>query len=233
VKAEFVRQVISLALRLRARENLKLKQPLKTLFVKAGAEHIETVKLFAEVLCDEINVKEIEVVGSDDRFNVPYLTVNFKAAGAILKGEVQKLKTAVENLGQKDMGFAVAGFDGGKVTVGAFKNLPSNLFEKKLKSKTEFVSETENDLTVVLDTTLDEALIEEGILRETIRAVQVERQNKDLEITARIKLTLRSNDANTLKIIKDNSTKICADTLATDIKVEKGDSELEILIKLA
>ena len=189
-KVDFVQQVISQSLSLRAREQLKLKQPLKTLYIKTDKTHTEKVKLFGAVLRDEINVKNIEVVQDEDKFNVPFLVINFKRAGAVLKGGVQDLKTVLESLDAAQMAAAVAAHAKGKVTIGKYKDLGADLFERKLKSKSEFVSSTEGAITVVLDTTLDQELVQEGILRELIRSVQVARQDAKFDITARIELAL-------------------------------------------
>jgi len=216
----FVQNVISLALSLRARENLKLRQPLRTLYINTSRENGKTIKLFENILRDEINVKNIEIVQSDEQFNVPYLTVNFKRAGAVLKDRVQELKKALET--------ETPTIKNDKVTVGAFKNLPLDLFERKLKSKTEYVSQTEGDLTVVLDTTLDDELVEEGVLREIIRTIQVARQEANLDITARIKLSLDTKDAAILRVVEKHRAKIWEETLA----VEKGHQN-ELRVKLA
>ena len=228
-KISFAQQVISLALSLRARENLKLRQPLRTLYVKT----IHNLSDVMHILQEEVNVKKVEIVQTEDKFNVPYLAVNFKRAGAVLKGDVQKLKDTLATLDDVAMARAVAEHAKGKVTMGEFKNLAADLFDRKLKSKPEFVSETAGDLTVVLDTTLDEELIQQGILREIIRAVQVERQQQNLDITARIKLTLGTNSDQFAQVIKTNKEKICAEVLALGLELKKGKNELEIGIGLA
>jgi len=216
-KVKFVQNVISLALSLRARENLKLKQPLRTLYIKTN----ENLRDFENILRDEVNVKEIKIVTNDDQFNVPYLTVNFKKAGAILKDKVQDLKTRLEKMSDVEMSKLVASYDKGKDV---------DLYVRNLKSKTEFVSSTEGDLTVVLDTTLDDELIEEGILREIIRTIQVTRQDQNFDIVARVKLKLTA-PAEQLRVIEKHKTKICEETLATELVTKVG-KELNILISL-
>jgi len=188
------------------------------MYVKTGDQtHKETIIFFKEVLLEEINVRKIEIVDSEDKFNLPYLSVNFKTAGAHLKGDVQKLKDTLASLDETGMKTAVEGYEKGKVSAGTFKNLPSNLFERKLKSKTEYVSATEGTLTVVLDTTLDEELISLGQLREIIRAIQLARQEAGLNITTRIKLYLQTKNVTLAKVIAGNSATICAEVLAVEL----------------
>jgi len=225
-----VQEVISLALSLRARENLKLRQPLNTLFIRA--KDAASVSLFESIIRDEVNVKRIEIVDNDEKFNTPYLSVNFKTAGAILKGEVQKLKETLAALDEKAMQEAVASYKKGKVTVGTFEKLPSSAFTLGFKNRTEFVSVTHGDITLVLDTVLTEELIEEGILRELIRSIQVARQNAGLEISKRVALTLACKDAKIQSIISRNKNKICDEVLAssleqTDKQAKKNAIDLE------
>jgi isoleucyl-tRNA synthetase len=114
----------------------------------------------------------------------------------------------------------VEAFHNGTVTVGEFTDLPAELFEYRLKSKTEFSGATEDEVTVVLDTTMDMDLINEGTLREIIRGIQVARQDADLEITARIELGLFTTDVMITDLIKSNFAKISEEVLATSIEGE-------------
>jgi len=107
-------------------------------------------------------------------------------------------------------------------------DLPADLFIKKLNKKSGFASETEGDTTVVLDIALDDELIAEGHLRELIRSIQIARQDADLDITARIKLTITCDKA-TQELITANKQKICDEVLATEIIVRDG---REINIKI-
>jgi len=224
-RVEFIQQVTTLAHRLRAQQMLKLKQPLRTMFVKADKRDMESIKLFANFLREELNVKSVEIVESEDKFNIPYLIVNFKVAGRELGGRVQELKTALEKLTEVEMAKVVAAFvKSSKIAVPGFKStkpLSHELFIKQLKSKSEFVSDTQEGVTVVLDTTLDAGLIEEGKLRELIRQIQVARQVADLDISARIALCLRTKSPVLSDIIAKNTRKICDEVLAKELVTTK------------
>ena len=220
-KVESVQSIISWALSLRARENLKLRQPLETLFIRTP--DITAVKLFEQIIRDEVNVHNIKIVTSDEQFNTPYLAVNFKRAGEILKGEVQNLKTALSMLGDSAMLNIVGLFKKSmKITVASFKDLPVDVFTLNHKSKTEFVSVTEGDTTLVLDTVLTENLIEEGNLRELIRTIQTTRQQKGLDITARVEMTIEYKDDGFKTMLEKNKEKICEEVLATNLIIKKG-----------
>jgi len=222
-KVKTVQEIISLSLSLRSRENLKLRQPLSTLYIRT--DNPDAVTAFENIIREEVNVRHIEIVKDDTKFVDEYLVVNFKAAGAVLKDKVQALKAELEKTAPI--------IKGNKVTVGEFKNLAMELFERRFKSKPEYVSVTQGNLTLTLDTVLTDELIEDGILREVIRAIQVERQDQNFDITARIVLKLKTNSDVFSRVIKSNMGKICTETLAQKLYIEKGETELEIDVKLA
>jgi len=90
---------------------------------------------------------------------------------------------------------------------------------RKLAKREEFAAETEGDVTVVLDTTMDVELVEEGLLRELIRSIQVARQNAGLDISSRIVLGLAEKNDAVYGIIHKYGDKICEEVLATELKV--------------
>ena len=247
-KVDFAKRVIGLGHKLRATSNIKVKQPLAELFVKMHTNernlHYEAVLLCENIIKEELNVKQVTVVEDEYLFNVAYLTVNFKKAGEVLKGEVQELKKALESLNDKEMERATWGLERGQVTIGRFKNLPASLFDKKVKSKPGYTSDTEDDLTVVLDTNLTPELVDEGILREIIRGIQVARQEANLDIAARIALGLSAKSMAVTKIIDQNAAKIADEVLATTLSktaisgghkttAEAGGEQLTITFKVA
>ncbi len=183
---DFARNIMSTAQRLRNENQIKVKQPLKKMYV-SGSGNIEAVlKEMGDIIKDELNVKELECVSDDSMFNDEYLSVNFKKAGAVLKGDVQKLKTALAGLSEEENAKVMTGYKAGKVTVGEFSDLDSELFNLEKKPKQDFVIAHENGNTVVLDINLDKALIMEGLYREFVRSLQVLRKDADFAIDQRI-----------------------------------------------
>ena len=214
-----VKEIASIAHSLRAREQIKVRRPVGKMFVKIAGGKTTNLSQFREYLLDELNVKEMEVVTSDTQFNTPFLAVDFKKAGAVLKGEVQALKNALAALTDAEMKKVVQQFEKGKVTIGKFKDLQSDLFEKKLKSRPEFVMETVGNITVVLDTTETQELRDEGTLRELIRTIQVARVDAGLEITDRISLGFAFGKGSDLvaTVAKKFQSKIMEEVLATEL----------------
>jgi len=226
----FVKEVISLGLSLRAENQIAIKQPLAKLYVKTN--RIDTITMFATIIQDQLNVKQIEIVTDDDKFNVAYLTVNFKKAGAILKNRVQDLKNALQD--SKNMNDYVAKFDAGeKIDIDGFEPLSPDLFERKLAPREGFVITSTDEITVVLDTVITDDLMLEGIARELIRSIQIERMNKKLNITDRIVLEIKTADDKMYAAANAHQPRIMREVLATQMHITKGTGENEILIRLA
>jgi len=218
-QVEFVKEVISLGLRIRAAAQIKVKQPLRVMYVKTAGK--KDLSLFLDIIKDEVNVKSVEIVQDDDKFNVPYLVVDFKKAGAVLKGDVQKLKDELAALSPTEMTEAA--------NRGTFKKYPADFFVRKLAKREEFAAETEADVTVVLDTTMDAGLVEEGHLRELVRSIQVARQTAGLDISARVRFKI-TVEKDMVELVRKNADKIKQEVLATDLEVIAGkEVKIEIL----
>ena len=225
--ANYIKNVITLGGRLRNENQLKVKQPLSELFVVSSNPVVkQAVEVFENLLKDELNIKTI--INTDDvlQFNDYYLTVNFKNAGAVLKGEVQKLKQALESANDKQMQEFVLQYDNGLVNVMPFENLGAELFIKNSKPKHEFVLANDQDITVVLETTLTPELISEGVLREVIRNAQILRKEADFAIDSRVYVTITSNSDLINNAVANNIEKIKEEVLAQ--RVNQGNFVADI-----
>ena len=87
-----------------------------------------------------------------------------------------------------------------------------------MAQKEGYVSQADNNMTVVLDTNLTEELIEEGFVREIISKIQTMRKEADSEVTDKIVLYVSGNEK-VSDIVKANADSIMSDVMALDIKV--------------
>ena len=102
------------------------------------------------------------------------------------------------------------------VSIFLYSNLDSDLFILFYKAKQDFVVATENNITVVLDVTLDEKLMLEGLSRELIRTIQVLRKECDFNIEQRIYLNITSQDETINKVIETYKDKIISEALVLE-----------------
>lgn len=214
-ETKITRDVIANAMKLRNENGLKVKQPLSKAYVINGNKNtISAIYNYKELIKEELNVKEIEFSIDVERFNDHYLTLNFRNAGRVFKDRIQEMKNALENTSEEKMAEYVKNFDLGKINIEDFGEYDSELFIKNDKPKKEFVLESENGMTVVLDTTLTQDLINEGYLREIIRNAQVLRKEADFKIDDRIDIKIVSEDQEMTQILEENKEKIMNEVLA-------------------
>ena len=234
------RDIIATASRLRNENQIKVKQPLRAMYVLGEAKTQKAIKKLNNVICDELNIKQIFIENDTSKFNNETLTINFRNAGAVLKGEVQKLKNTLLALNQDEMNKVVAMYKNGSVNVGEFKNLNKDIFNLVLVPKTEFVIATENNQTVVLDITIDKELSQEGQFRELVRAAQLLRKEADFKIEQRVKMYLYTEDKELQEVINKYKDRLFQDVLVSEFcdqkspdiqkEIEVGDGK--VLVKL-
>lgn len=213
------RQIIYLGLKIRNENKIKIKQPLKTVYVKGDKDFVEASGFMKDQILGELNVKDIEVVESDDKFNTRSLVLNFRKAGAVLRKDVNTVKNllleATEEQSQRYVGeFA----NGGNVNVDGYGEVPADILELKFAPRPEFAVVVEGNNTVVLDIELDAELEQEGMLRELIRNIQVARKEADFQIDDRINLYIKGEGVDHL--VEKYADIIKNETLAKQLNID-------------
>lgn len=232
-KTNIVRSIIASGLKLRNENNLKVKQPLKKAFVINSSKNtLDAIEDYKNLIEEELNIKEIELSSDVETFNLHYLTLNFRNAGRVLKGDVQKMKAELENTDDIAMEEYVKQFDVGNVVVNNFGEMPSDLFIKNSKPRPEFIMDSEDGMTVVLDVTLDQDLINEGYLREIIRNAQVLRKEAGFEIDDRIDINIMSDDSNIQSIINASADKIKSEVLGQSFNEKTFDADISKAVEI-
>lgn len=232
-QTQAVREIIAIGQRLRNENQIKVKQPLKTMFLNVNEETKKAAKTFEQIIKDELNIKEVIFENDNNKFNDAYLIVNFKTAGAVLKGDVQKLKNMLLEATEEQVQNFVSQFKEGKVSVFEFENLDSSLFNLCYRAKEEYVIATENDKTVVLDVTIDENLMLEGLARELIRSIQVLRKQANFKVEERISIAFLDPTENIKRVIEIFGDRIKQEVLARQIEEKIENPSLEEKIELS
>lgn len=221
------RDVIAVAMRLRNEHQLKVRQPLAKLFVCGDDENVDKIKIFEKNILDELNVKEICYISDKSQLEDSFLTVNFRAAGAVLKQNVNKFKQALEAVSDEEMAAMAASVKAGEeVSVpGWDEKFAPTLFVLNSKTKAGVVSaECANGITVALDVVITEALKKEGIVRDVIRQCQLLRKEAGYQVEQRIIASLRSDDAVVADALSEKKEHIAAELLADDVTFDAFDS---------
>ncbi len=215
-ETDSARKIIAAAQRMRNEAQIKVKQPLNALYIAAEEKDRELILPLIDVIKEELNVKQVLFAEESD-FNENYFTVNFRVAGAKLKGEAQKLKKLVDELDSAGMAALCAGYNANSVNVGEFTGLESALFDKHDRPKEGFAVDKEGGVTLALDKRLTKELLCEGFVRETIRKIQVMRKDAGFAVEQRIKASIFCADEEGKEALKSYGDKIKADILCTEL----------------
>ena len=199
---------------------LKNRQPLAAMYVKAP----HTLdSWYVEIIEDELNVKKVEFTDDADQFVAYTFKPQMRTVGPKYGKLLGKIREKLQNLdGQaamkelKETGALHFDIDGTAVEL-----TEADLLIDVGKSD-RYVTEADNTVTVVLDTKLDDALIEEGFVREVISKVQTMRKEAGFEVTDRIVLGEKGNDR-IKDIIARNEELIRKNVLATAVTFDAVD----------
>ena len=174
------------------------------------------IKNYANIIKDELNIKEIEIIESAESLNVQYLTVNFKEAGKLLKSRIQEFKEKIALLDENEMNKLVKMYNDNNeqsIKVDGFEEVPKNVFLLNEKPKDNIALIREASYTVALDITLDENLIIEGLERELTRTIQVLRKEAGFKIEQRIELGIKTDGKLLKKVLEKYINIIKEETL--------------------
>ncbi len=193
-RMEDVLDVVALGRACRNASGLKNRQPLKKLYVFAEREFDLSGDMLA-IAKDELNVKEVERAESAERFVKYSLKPQLKTLGPKYGKQLGAVKKFLETCDAAAVVKAVK--DGGTYQTeyeGASFEFTAEDLLVSSESPEGFASQSENGLTVALDTALTPELIDEGNERELISKIQTMRKDAGFEVTDRIRLYVSASE---------------------------------------
>ena len=214
--------ICSLALSLRKREKIKVRQPLSKIMIPYlnDLEKKEIVEI-SDLIKSEVNVKKVELISNSSGILIKKVKPNFKTLGPKLGKKLSKAIEKIKNLDESEIN-----------KIENNQSVSIKLDEEVIALEAidlEIISEdidgwlvaSEKGITVALDIHLDQKLINEGICRELINKIQNLRKDSGLQVTDKIYLKIRK-DIILEKAIFENQNYILSETLAE--KLEFSDS---------
>ena len=213
---ETVLDIVVMGRAARNAANIKNRQPIGNMFVKAEKALGE---MYQEIIADELNVKKVTFTDDVRDFTSytfkPQLKTVGPKYGKFLGGIKQYLAEVDGNEAMDTLNAnGSITFDvNGEAVVLCKDDLLIDMAQKE-----GYVSQADNNLTVVLDTNLTAELIEEGFVREVISKIQTMRKEADFEVTDKIVIYVDGNDK-VSEIVKANAENIKGDVMAVDIKL--------------
>ena len=210
--------ICSLVLSLRKKEKIKVRQPLSKVMIPFSTElEKKEINDISKLIKSEVNVKEIELIGNSSGILIKKAKPNFKTLGPKLGKKLSKVITRINQLNDLDIEKIESGssiivdIDGDELVLE-----PTDI---------EIVSEdiegwlvaSEKGITVALDITLNERLINEGICRELVNKIQTLRKDSGLQVTDKIILKIQKDNI-IEKAIFENQNYILNETLAENLE---------------
>lgn len=230
-KMELVRNLISLGRNAREEAKIKVRQPISEVIIdgknkKVLADVIDLIK-------EELNVKEIVFAENLNEYMNFSIKPNFKNAGSILGSKMPEFVKYLNSLKEEEIDNIRNNmnleFEGIKIT--------EDLIDIKINAKEGFNVATENNNFIILNTTLTEELLNEGLAREFVSKIQQLRKTENFDVEDRINIYIDANK-DLINQLMTNMEYIKSETLCLNFKEDKKAStkltinEYEILVTL-
>ena len=205
-----VQAVVELGRRLRADNDLKVRQPLSALKVAGG-----DVKGLESLIEDELNVKAVQFVAEETTLCDVSYKANFKTLGKKCGPKMKAVAAAIAGAAPGIAGLVGQGSGAQPpvVVIEGIEIAPEDVLVNR-QPKAGLVVASEGPVVVGLETALTPELVAEGLAREFVSHVQAMRKEADYEVTQRIRVTVEADDE--LKAaIEAHRAYATAETLAT------------------
>ena len=225
-----VMAVVELGRRLRADNNLKVRQPLAAIRV-AGVTGVD--EELSALILDELNVKKVEFIADETALCDVSFKANFKTLGKKCGPKMKVVAAAIAGLGTDGCsgapeprpmdGAAAASWP--KVIEGVEVALDDVLVTRKPKAG--LVVASEGAVVVGLETALTPDLVAEGLAREFVSHVQAMRKEADFEVTQRIRVAVAC-DAEMKAALAAHRAYVAGEILARDVAVADGEGAIDL-----
>jgi isoleucyl-tRNA synthetase len=216
-KMESAQKIASLVLSLRAKEKIKVRQPLQKIMIPVDSfQQKEEILAVSNLIKHEVNIKEIELLEDASDILIKQIKPNFKTLGPKFGKDMRLIANEVQNFSKEDIN-KIEKFGTISINING-KNINLGLEDVEISSKDieGWLVANEGQFTVALDVTITEELRKEGVARELVNRIQNARKDSGLDVTDKIKLTVL-NFENLQQAISENKTYIMSETLTKEL----------------
>ncbi|WP_333023308.1 isoleucine--tRNA ligase [Wolbachia endosymbiont of Pentidionis agamae] len=215
IKMDLVREICNSALSIRNACNIRTRQPLSSMTIYHYSSFTDE---YQEMIKDEVNVKKLEIVNKLKEISSLELKLNFSLLGKRIPDKVQNLIQYVKQGKWEKV-------ENENILLGDEIIIEKEEYELILKTNSKFSSVFDNNKgIVVLDTTLNNELILEGLARDIVRFIQEARKQAGFHISDRTNVVIKTEDKRLQDTIKKWNEYIKEQTLSLslDINIEIG-----------
>lgn len=192
-EVEAAQAAVALGHSLRKEYKLKVRQPLaKAHLITSNQELLASLKKQSQLIADELNVKEVELHSDEAKFVQWIVKPNFPVLGKKIGKLIPQAQKVMQGFDRNQ----IQRLTSGKTVVveigGEKVELEPADVQIERKVKEGLAAGNEGELTVALDTELNDALLEEGLARELINKINTMRRDMEFEVTDRIRICLQT-----------------------------------------
>jgi isoleucyl-tRNA synthetase len=218
---DLVLSTVTMGRALRAKHQLKIRQPLPKIFLLTHDPEAKYVlENLADLITDELNIKEIVITPDEEELVNLSAKANFKTLGPKLGKHMKIAAKAVAELNLEQIRQLQNGDSISLIIEGDTLELAPVDVLLQRQEKEGLLVETDNRLTVALDTELSENLIQEGFAREFVNKVQNMRKEMDLNVMDRINISYHASEK--LNTALDKFTDfVSTETLADQLQLQQ------------
>jgi len=215
-KMDIAQRIVYLARSIRAKSNLKVRQPLRKILVALDDKYKDAVEKMKDVILEEVNIKELVLLDDNAEIVNKFAKPNFKSIGPkfgnnakLVAEEIKKFdKSKIKELEKNKEISIIVNNEHLKILFDDVEILSSEI--------EGWAVESDKGITVALDKELTEELIFEGLAREFVNRVQNIRKDSGLDVTDRINIYYDADEKVRLAVEKFRDY-ISNETLANDI----------------
>jgi len=224
------RETVRLGLSARAQAKIKVRQPLRAAVVVATGREREAIERLAEIVREELNVRELRFVSEADELGQVEIKPNYRTLGPRFGKQMPLVAAAIAGLDAAHAAAALrAGHSVAISVAGSDHELGADDLLVSMKPLEGYQVEREGSHAVALEIEIDDSLRVEGWARDIVRAVQTARQAAGLQVSDRIVLTL-DGDPQLIAAARTHENYVAGETLATQIIYESLDGALPVML---
>ncbi len=215
-RMDLVRTLCNLGRGIREKESLKVRQPLAEILVDGSYEAL--IGDMTPLIMEELNVKNVKFAKELDTYMNFSLKPNFKVAGPVLGKNIKAFGGALAKEDAKAFIGRLESEEGAVLELnGEDVKITPDMVDVRIDAKEGFAVAMENNVFAILDTTLNEDLVDEGLAREIISKIQQMRKQMQLEMMDNITISLGA-DEDVQKAVEKHADYIKSETLALSIE---------------
>ncbi len=230
-RMRLAQNITSMVLSLRKKEKIRVRQPLQKIMVPVSDVKIKADLIaMKELVLSEVNVKELEFISEESPLLVKEIKANFKTLGPKFGNKMKAISLAIKTFTQADIKYleknqsCLISLGGEEVEI-----ILDDVFISSQDIPGLLVANN-NEMTVALDISMNDALIEEGIARELVNRIQNIRKESGFKVTDRVHINIFDNEKIRAALFSNNSY-ICNETLADKLNICEDKPNNSVLVE--